>query len=146
MGMTDTVIVGVISAFIGAASSIATSSLTYFNSSRELDIRMVNVALTILSAKEKGTDTEQARRYALRALEHYGGVDIPDSEFEQWAKTGTVPAGSWGTDDKLKDALEQIGKQIREQKVDKDSSDKLSTMMMMMMMGMGRGNSEPDAQ
>ena len=124
MGMTDTVIVGVISAFIGAAASIATSSLTYFNSSRELDIRMVNVALTILSAKEKGTDTEQARRYALRALERYGGVDIPDSEFEQWAKTGTVPTGefNWSGPEQEKTLMmlralsEEIRKQVETRK------------------------------
>jgi hypothetical protein len=69
--------------------------LVFKNTDRELDIRMVNVALTILSAKDKGTDTIQARRYALRALRRYGGVEIPDAEFDEWAKSGTVPTGTF---------------------------------------------------
>ena len=45
------------------------SYFVFANTNRELDIRMVNVALTILSAKDKGADTLQARFYALRALQ-----------------------------------------------------------------------------
>lgn len=69
---------------------------------RELDIRMVETSPSILKGENKGTETEQARRFALRALEHYSKIDIPKDEFEKWVATGTiefgkVPENGWYT-------------------------------------------------
>jgi hypothetical protein len=52
---------------------------------------MVDIGLSILKGENKGTETEPARRFALRILEKYGAVDIPDDEFNQWVNTGILP-------------------------------------------------------
>ena len=61
---------------VGVLGSAATG---YWNKDRELDIQMVNVSLSILRADTKGTEGEIPRRFALRTLEKYSGVDIPDA-------------------------------------------------------------------
>ncbi|KKC34540.1 hypothetical protein [Devosia psychrophila] len=79
---------------VGVLGSAATG---YWNKDRELDIQMVNVSLSILRADTKGTEGEIPRRFALRTLEKLSGVDIPDAEFEAWAKGGTLPFRPTGT-------------------------------------------------
>ena len=79
---------------IGGAVALAGSTFSYWNKNRELDIRMVDVALTILSAKDDSTKSTHARRYALDLLDKYGGVPI--SYKAEWIqdKNG-VPIGNW---------------------------------------------------
>lgn len=89
----QTFVVGIAGAAIGAMATIGASSLGYLNKDRELDIRMVSIALTILSGKIEGEKSEPARKFALRALEKFSGVDIPEPEFDVWVKEGIVPKG-----------------------------------------------------
>jgi hypothetical protein len=91
----STVLTSVISAIVTAVSVIGASTLGYFNRDRELDIRMVDVALTILSAKDEGTKSLHAKRYALQLLSNYGGVEISDGDQIAWAADGNVFVGNW---------------------------------------------------
>lgn len=85
----------VFAGLIGGAVTLAGQALGYWNKDRELDIRMVDVALTILSAKDDGTKTRQARLYALNLLDTYGRVDISEKDKAEWADSGQVPIGDW---------------------------------------------------
>ena len=86
-----TVIGGVVGAALGATATIATGALGYIQKDRELDIRLVDVGLAILSGENKGATTEPARRFALRLLSKYANVEIPRTEFDEWAKNGILP-------------------------------------------------------
>lgn len=77
-------------AIIGATATIAVGAFSYANKDKELDIQLVNIGLSILSGENKGTDAEPGRRFALRLLEKYANVEIPDDEFEIWAARGTL--------------------------------------------------------
>jgi hypothetical protein len=55
---------------------------------------MVDVALTILSAKDESTKSDYARRYALDLLDRYGGVTIGYKAEWIQDKNG-VPVGDW---------------------------------------------------
>lgn len=79
---------------IGGAVALAGSTFTYWNKNRELDIRMVDVALTILSAKDESTKSTYARHYALDLLDKYGGVPIGYKAEWILDKNG-VPIGDW---------------------------------------------------
>jgi hypothetical protein len=79
---------------VGGGVALAGNTFTYWNKNRELDIRMVDVALTILSAKDDGTKSEYARRYAVDLLDNYGGVKITYKDNWVQDKSG-VPIGSW---------------------------------------------------
>jgi len=88
---------GVLGAALGTLATLVASTFDYWNKSRELDIRMVDVAVTILSAKDEGTKSRNARVYALELLEKYGGVEIPNKK--EWAAEGELPIGDfpiWG--------------------------------------------------
>ncbi len=73
--------------------TLLTNWFTYASKSRELDIRMVEISLSILAGENEDSNTLQARRFALRALERYSGVDIPADDFESWALKGEVNFG-----------------------------------------------------
>ncbi|UCI21082.1 hypothetical protein FJ970_09070 [Mesorhizobium sp. B2-1-8] len=87
---------GVIGAVVGAIATVWTGAFGYWNKNRELDIEMVRVSLSILAGENKDTSLP-GRKFALRALSRYSGVEIPDEEFDKWASTGTVPPSleSW---------------------------------------------------
>jgi hypothetical protein len=81
----------VVSAIIGGGLvSVLVPTLGYWSKDREMDITMVNISLQILSAEATKT-SEPGRKFALRSLERYSGVDIPDEDFEIWAREGTIP-------------------------------------------------------
>ena len=76
---------------ITAAGTLFATTTGYFNTSRELDIKMVDVSLAILRG-EKGDGKEKqsvhARTFALRALSQYSGVKLKDSDLNSWAESG----------------------------------------------------------
>ncbi len=79
-------------AAVGALATIWTGAFGYWNTDRGQDIQMVNIALSILGGEIKDQDTsEPGRRFALRLLQKYAEVEIPDTEFDSWAKDGTLP-------------------------------------------------------
>ncbi|MFN0191856.1 MAG: hypothetical protein ACKVP5_07740 [Aestuariivirga sp.] len=84
-----------LSAVLAAGGGFLGATTSYWNKDRELDIRMVDVALTILSGKDEGTKTKQAKAYALDLLEKYGGVEIVDEAELAWANGGELPVGKW---------------------------------------------------
>ncbi len=77
------------------ATSIATTA-GYFNRDRELDLEMVKISLSILSGENKDSSAP-GRRFALRSLEKYSGVEIPPDDFNSWVQNGTVPEIPWLT-------------------------------------------------
>lgn len=93
---SNQVAVGLISGVVASAVTLSTAAFGYWNKDRELDIEMVRVSLSILAGENKETSL-QGRRFALRALKQYSRIDIPDDEFETWAKNGTVPPIRWTT-------------------------------------------------
>ncbi len=76
---------------VAAIATIWASAFGYWNKNRSQDIEMVNIALSILGGDNKDT-SKPGRRFALRVLEKYAGVDIPKDEFEEWSNSGTLPA------------------------------------------------------
>ena len=84
------ILIAAVTAVITALASIVTGGFGYLNEDRGHDIQMVQIALSILSGDHEDTSLP-GRRFALRALEKYSEVEIPQSEFEEWAKTGTLP-------------------------------------------------------
>ncbi len=88
------VAVAFIAGALAAVGTVATGAFGYWNKNRELDIRMVDVALTILSAKDEATNSRYAKKYALDLLEHYGGQEIGDKS--AWAsESKSLPVGQW---------------------------------------------------
>lgn len=81
-------------AFIAAGISALTAYFVFIKENRELDIRMVELSLSILKGEFKDDQISNpihARRFALRVLEKFSGVEIDDDELENWAKGGGVP-------------------------------------------------------
>lgn len=76
---------------IGVAAAIAATWAGFLNKDRELDIEMVRLSLSILAGENKDTSAS-GRRFALRALEKYSGIDIPPDDFELWVASGTLPS------------------------------------------------------
>ena len=83
-------VVPLITAGLTTAGIILTSAFGYWNKDRSQDIEMVNIALSILSG-EKKDNSVPGRKFALRLLEEYSAIDIPEDEFESWAEDGTLP-------------------------------------------------------
>lgn len=79
-----------VGALFGAVAAVVTGYFGFANKDRELDIEMVRVSLSILSG-ENVESSHPGRRFALRALQQYSGVDIPADDFETWVASGTVP-------------------------------------------------------
>jgi hypothetical protein len=63
----------VVAGVVGGAITLIGSTYSYWNKDRELDIRMVDVALTILSAKDTNTKSLHAKRYAFDPGKKVGG-------------------------------------------------------------------------
>nr|WP_321457199.1 hypothetical protein [uncultured Cohaesibacter sp.] len=78
------------SAVVGSFATIATGYFTYANQDRELDIKMINIGLAMLSGENKGVDYEPGRKFALRILQKYTGVEIPKDEFNMWVAKGEI--------------------------------------------------------
>jgi|GEM_PF-1756769 hypothetical protein len=90
----------VLAAAIGAIVSLCGAYMTFHTASRDLDIRMVDISLSILSGdKGVGTVDEKteeylySRTFALRSLAKYSGVDIPPDDLDAWAKSGKIAFG-----------------------------------------------------
>jgi hypothetical protein len=96
-----TLATAVISGGIAALVTLWGSTLDYWNRDRELDIRMVDVALTILSGKNEGTTSAFARSYAIDLLSKYGGVEIDEATQLAWSDGGNLPVGNFPTPLKL---------------------------------------------
>ena len=82
-------------AVVSGSAAFWASTTQYWNRNRELDIRMVDVALTILSGNNDATKSQYARTYALDLLDHYGGVRIPPEQRVAWAASGDLPNGKF---------------------------------------------------
>ena len=81
-------------AIAGGLVVLVGSTFGYWNKDRELDIRMVDVALTILSAKDDATKSSYAKAYALDLLEKYGDTKIVDKQ--KWlVEKLPLPVGEW---------------------------------------------------
>ncbi|WP_299739061.1 hypothetical protein [uncultured Roseobacter sp.] len=81
-------------AFLTTVATIGAASLTFFKESRELDIEMVKLSLAILKGEFEAEDSSEpihARRFALKALVRFSGVEMTNDELEQWAQRGGVP-------------------------------------------------------
>lgn len=87
-----TVLTSLGTAFVAVVGTIIVGGFDYFNKDKELDIKLVNVGLSILRGEATGDqDSIYARKFALRLLKKYGDVEIPDKEFDAWASKGSVP-------------------------------------------------------
>ncbi|MGX5827069.1 hypothetical protein [Mesorhizobium sp. 43Arga] len=73
------VVSGVVGIIVGIGGTVTTGAFGYLNKNRELDIEMVRVSLSILAGENKDTSLP-GRQFALRALERYSGVQIPDAD------------------------------------------------------------------
>jgi hypothetical protein len=82
----------VLTAILAAFATICTGAFGYWNKDREQDIQMVNIALSMLGGPVKDSP-ETGRRFAIRVLEKYAKVEVPDEEFDIWAKVGTLSDG-----------------------------------------------------
>ncbi|MBN7755554.1 hypothetical protein JYP46_01850 [Nitratireductor aquimarinus] len=88
--LKSTILASIAGAAVGAIATISTGAFGYMNKDRELDIEMVQVSLSILQGENTETSIP-GRKFALRSLAKFTGIEIPDSEFEEWARTGTLP-------------------------------------------------------
>lgn len=103
-----TVLASALATAITAAATIATGAFGYLNKDRSLDIEMVRISLSILSGENKDTSLN-GRKFALRALSKFSGVNIPQDEFETWAESGTVPKIDLGYVDTYSEPLGYYG-------------------------------------
>lgn len=99
-----------LSAVVGGVFVLSGQGLTYTSQSRELDLKMVDISLSILSGDRGGVGKDVdsksayeeyrlARLFALRALSKYSGVEIPEDEMAQWATSGRIAFGAIPTAD-----------------------------------------------
>jgi hypothetical protein len=93
-------------ALIGGIATIVVGYFTFFNAGRELDQKMVDISLAILSGQKGGVTTQgtgdgdqyyYGRLFALRTLSKYSQVEIPAAEMAAWAKSGAISFGSYPT-------------------------------------------------
>ncbi len=74
-------------ALFGVAGTIWASTAGYMNKDRELDLEMVRLSISILSAPASFSDNDQLqRRFAVHALRQFSGVDMSDDDIELWAQ------------------------------------------------------------
>ena len=88
--------VAIISAITGIASATLAASTGLFgflNKDRSLDIELVRISLSILTGENKD-ESIYGRKFALRTLSEYSGIEIPRDEFDEWAKSGTIALGA----------------------------------------------------
>jgi hypothetical protein len=81
-------------ALFGIAGTIYAATAGFLNKDRELDIEMTRVALTILSeanTADADDKLEPQRKFAVRALEKFSGIEIDEYDFDTWARDGIVP-------------------------------------------------------
>lgn len=86
-------------AVVGSLVTLVGAYLTFYNNSRDLDIKLVEIGLSMLSGEKGveesgGADFLYSRKFALRLLEKYSGIDIPPEEFDSWADSGRIDFGS----------------------------------------------------
>jgi hypothetical protein len=94
---------------IAALATIVVGYFTFFNQSRELDIKMVELSLSILAGERGGVVEDKAgtqaygeyeisRLFALRALSRYSGVALSTEEMQAWAESGSISFGELAPD------------------------------------------------
>jgi hypothetical protein len=87
----------VLTGLVASAATVAVGFFTFFNDARELDLKMMDVSLSILSGEKGGVDDDTnseylpGRMFALDALEKSSGVKIEKKE--EWAKSGKLSLG-----------------------------------------------------
>ncbi|MEO9875132.1 MAG: hypothetical protein ABJM26_20535 [Anderseniella sp.] len=82
--LIKTALVSVLSAMIGAVATITVGYVTFHTQNRQIDVRMIELALDIIAGKyDREPEQEQekesaipARRFAIRVLSHYSRVPI----------------------------------------------------------------------
>jgi hypothetical protein len=87
-------------AVVGTFATVGVGAFGFFNKDREMDIEMVKISLSILAGEKSSIfdtpssdeKTAPGRAFALRALEKYSGVNIPEEEFTIWQERGTLPS------------------------------------------------------
>ncbi|HEV7319427.1 MAG TPA: hypothetical protein VGO04_12560 [Ensifer sp.] len=77
------------------------SYFTFINAGRDLDIKMIELSLSILGGEKGGADDPaedvsyvEARLFALRTLKKYSGVEIADEVMRPWAQGGRIPSAA----------------------------------------------------
>ncbi|TWF56570.1 hypothetical protein [Neorhizobium alkalisoli] len=93
----------VFAALFGVVGALIASTTGFINKDRELDIEMMRVALSILSEASNpaaNEELEPQRKFAVRALEKFSGIEIEYGDFETWAREGVVP--------KVAESVEQV--------------------------------------
>ncbi|BCG69485.1 hypothetical protein MesoLj113a_06430 [Mesorhizobium sp. 113-1-2] len=81
---------GLAGAVAGALASVFVAITNYANRDRELDIKMVEISLSILKGDQDDRSVN-ARTFAIKALSKYSGVPIDQKTIEDWALNGTLP-------------------------------------------------------
>jgi hypothetical protein len=81
-----TSVVVAILAFLGA---IVSAFYTYSNRNRELDIKFVEIGLSVLRADPKETQTNGARGWAIKIIENYSGEKFSE-EAKKELLTGPI--------------------------------------------------------
>ncbi|MCV0427218.1 MAG: hypothetical protein K5905_17285 [Roseibium sp.] len=83
-----------IGSLIGSAltfiAAVVTSILGFWNDNRELDLKMVDVALAILAGEKGGTTENQppeARRFAINALRNNSNVAMDEIHWNAWIES-----------------------------------------------------------
>jgi|SRR4030088_599791 hypothetical protein len=73
MRFKATEIVSLTVAFLAFLSAIVSAFYTYTNRNRELDIKIVEMGISILRADPKETQTQGAREWAIQVIERFSG-------------------------------------------------------------------------
>jgi len=73
MRFKATEIVSLTVAFLAFFSAIVSALYTYANRNRELDIKIVEMGISILRADPKETQTQGAREWAIQVIERFSG-------------------------------------------------------------------------
>ncbi|WP_412033034.1 hypothetical protein ACLIR7_03280 [Nitratireductor aquimarinus] len=109
---------------VQAASAERVALLEKAQTDRRLDIEMVKLALNILGG-QISDETHQSRKFAIRLLGKYSGVDIDQASENDWLQSGKVAfkdvasglsPGGWRSDAEVY-RLEELLPLIRQQTV-----------------------------
>ena len=98
-------------AVISSAATLGVASLTFYKDTRELDIEMVRLSLSILKGEYEKSGIEEpihARRFALKALTRFSGVEMSENEIEAWAQRGGVPYSGSLRDSVIETEIESV--------------------------------------
>jgi hypothetical protein len=100
MKLKDWIIPGA-TAVLAFAGSFGGAWLGWQNKDRELNIRMVEIGLSILKGDSTDEKGMPARTFAIELIKTYSGVAISDETYATWQKSGSVPFDNIGWGDWL---------------------------------------------